>query len=123
MKRPWIPQAIVSIMLLWALYPENPYGYYVLLRLVCCPIFAWLAIQAHSQDKAGWAWTLGITAVVYNPLIRIHLTREIWSVINVITIVLAVASTFVLKSPNRPKTSQEQCHRECPEEAELKKSL
>lgn len=41
-------------MLLWALYPENPYGYYVLLRLVCCPIFAYLANRPiHRTNKAG----------------------------------------------------------------------
>jgi hypothetical protein len=105
MKRPWIPQAIAAVMLLWALYPENPYGYYVLLRLVCCPIFAYLAIQAYSQNKPGWAWTLGITAVLYNPLIHIHLTREIWSVINLATIAIAVASAFVLKSTENRRSS------------------
>jgi hypothetical protein len=110
MKRPWIPQAIASAMLLWALYPDNPYGYYVLLRLVCCAVFAWLAIQAYSKDKAGWAWTLAITAVVYNPLIRIHLTREIWSVINLATIGIAAVSAFVLKSPHEGIHSGDEEH-------------
>jgi hypothetical protein len=90
-------------MLLWALNPENPYGYYILLRWVCCGIFAYLAIQALEREKQGWVWVLGITAVVYNPIIRVHLTREIWSVVNVATIVAAVASVFVLKAANEKK--------------------
>jgi FtsH-binding integral membrane protein len=97
MKRIWIPQAIVSAALLWALNPENPYGYYILLRWVCCAAFAYLAIKALEQTKKGWTWVLGITAVVYNPIIRVHLTRDIWEVINIATIVIAVLSVFVLK--------------------------
>jgi hypothetical protein len=107
-KWSWIPQAIAILMLLWALNPENPYGYYILLRWICCAVFAFLTLQAFAQDKQGWAWTLGVTAVVYNPIIRIHLTREIWSVINVITIAIALASIFVLKSEKERKTRSNQ---------------
>lgn len=105
MKRPWIPHAVAGAMLLWAMYPGNPYGYYVLLRLVCCPIFAYLAIQAYSQNKEGWTWTLTITALIYNPLIPIHLTREIWSVINLATIAIAIVSAFALKSADNRRSS------------------
>src|SRR5262249_55543948 len=85
------------VMLVWALKPGNRYGYYVLLRWVCCAVFAYLAFLAVAQKKQRWFCVLGITAVVYNPIIRVHLTREIWSVINVITIGIAVASIFALK--------------------------
>ena len=100
-------------MLLWALNPENPYAYYVLLRWVCCAAFAYLAFQALAQGKRDWVWVLGTTAALYNPIIRVHLTRGIWSVVNVITIGIAVASIFTLKPqeqsnrPNRPVESDE----------------
>ena len=84
-------------MLLWALNPENPYGYYILLRWVCCGIFAYLAFKGREQGHEGWVWILGTTAALYNPIFRVHLTREIWSVINVVTIVIAVASVFFLR--------------------------
>ena len=101
MKRIWIPQAIVIPLLLWALNHDNPYGYYILLRWITCACFAYLAVHALALEKTGWVWTLGVTAVVYNPLLRIHLTREIWSVVNVATIVVAVASIFVLANPKQ----------------------
>jgi len=44
-KELWIPQAIAGAMLLWALYPENPYGYYVLLRWIVCPCFIYTGFQ------------------------------------------------------------------------------
>lgn len=97
MRRIWIPQIIASVMLLWALNPDNPYGYYILLRWICCAVFVYLAFQALAHEKHGWVWVLGITAVVYNPLIRVHLTREIWSVVNVTTVGIAVASIFAIK--------------------------
>ena len=84
-------------MLLWALSPENPYGYYILLRWICCAAFAYLAVQALAQEKEGWVWILGVTAAVYNPIIRINLGREVWSVINVVTIAIAIVSLFVLR--------------------------
>jgi len=105
MKRIWIPQLIACGMLLLALNPGNPYGYYILLRWVCCAVFAYLAYYTLKQEKRGWTWVLGITAVVYNPILRVHLTRDIWSVINLITIGIAVASVFIVKKEkDKPKT-------------------
>ena len=98
MKKIWIPQAIVIPMPLWALVPSNPYGYYILLRWICCAAFAYLAINAWGVNKTGWVWILGVTSAIYNPILRFHATREIWSIVNVITIGLAIASLFVLKS-------------------------
>jgi hypothetical protein len=96
-RRIWVPQLIAGVMLAWALNPHNPYGYYILLRWVCCAVFAYLAFQALAQEQQSCVWVLAMTAVVYNPIIRIHLTREIWSVLNAITIGIAVTSIFTVK--------------------------
>lgn len=84
-------------MLLWALVPVNPYGYYVLLRFAICGMAIYLAFRAHELEKTPWVWVFAVTAILYNPLIRVHLTREIWSVVNVATIVLFAWSIYVLK--------------------------
>lgn len=97
MKRIWVPQLVASIMLLCALHPDNPYDYYVILRWVCCGIFAYLATKGLEEGYRGWVWVLGVAAALYNPFFPVHLTREIWSVINVITIGIAVASIFSLR--------------------------
>jgi len=98
-----MPQTIACLMLLWALNPENPYGYYILLRIVCCAVFAYLAFHAAAQNQQGWVWVFGVTAVVYNPFLRVHLTREIWAVVNVATIVIALWSVAVLKRQTETK--------------------
>jgi hypothetical protein len=86
------PQLVVGAMLLWALNPSNDYAYYTLLRWVCCATFGYLAYVASQHAKTEWAWALGIAALIYNPFAPLHLTRQLWSLINVATLVLAVAS-------------------------------
>lgn len=100
MKQTWIPQLVLSVLLLGALNPGNPYGYYVLLRWICFGTFAYLAFQAVDRKEQGWVWVLGITAMVYNPIVPLHMTRGLWSVVNVVTIGIAVASAFALKTTN-----------------------
>lgn len=88
---------MVSGMLLWALNPSNPYGYYILLRWISCAVFAYLAVQASARDLQGWTWILGVSAAIYNPLVPVHLTRVIWSIINVVTIGIVAASIIAFK--------------------------
>jgi len=92
MKRLWVPHAMPIAMLLWALNPENPYGYYVLLRFVCCACFAFIAFRYHEESRVGWVWVFAVAAIIHNPFFRVHLSREIWSVANNATVILASAS-------------------------------
>lgn len=81
-------------MLLIALAPL-PYGYYQLMRLVVCICAGVIAYRRHGEEGFT-AWTIALTAlaVLFNPLIPIHLTREVWSVLNVISSAL-LAFNFV----------------------------
>ncbi len=97
MKRNWLPQAIAGVMLLWALYPGNLSGYYTLLHWVCCGTLIYQAYQAVKLKRQKWVWILGIMALVYNPIFRLHFNREIWSAINIITAGIVVVSIFTLK--------------------------
>lgn len=99
----FIPQIVAILMLLWALNPENPYGYYVLLRIVLCGVCTFLAYHALKIGNDTWAWILGVTAVLYNPIVRIHLTREIWSVVNIATVVLLAVTVGALRKRSLPE--------------------
>ena len=65
---------------------DLPYGYYILLRFIVCGVSVYFAIGAVDLQKTGWAWVLGGIALLYNPLVRVHLDRSLWSVINLATI-------------------------------------
>lgn len=92
-------QVIGMALLAWALVPSNPYDYYTLLRIVVCAICLYLAVDAYLKQRIGWVWMLGVAAVVYNPIIRVYLTRPIWSALNVATIVLLGATIWTLRQP------------------------
>lgn len=96
-NRTYIPQAIACVLLFVALIPSNPYAYYVFLRWVVCPIFAFLAVRAIEIERTHWAWVFGVSAALYNPILRVHLNREIWSVVNVASIILCIWAVFALK--------------------------
>jgi len=87
-----VVKSICIIMLFWALNRNNPYEYYTLLRWVCCGTFAYLAFQFFKQKKQGWIWVLGITALFYNPFFPVHLNRELWSFVNIVTIIILIGS-------------------------------
>src|SRR5690606_22090953 len=89
-------QVIGMGFLAWALVPSNPYGYYILLRIIVCAICLYLAVDAYGKQRIGWVWVLGVTAAVYNPILRVHLTRPIWSALNIATIVLLAVTIWVL---------------------------
>jgi len=96
-QKHWVPHVIPIAMLLWALYPDNPYGYYILLRFVCCACFAYIAFRYNKAGMTGWVWAFVVAAIIYNPFIQVHLSREIWSVANIATIILASASIYAKK--------------------------
>ena len=87
-----ILRVLMIAMLGIALFPIQDYGYYILLKKVvfggCCI----LAVQALCRGAAGWMLALGAVAVIYNPVVRFPLGREVWMVLNVATIVLLILS-------------------------------
>lgn len=79
---------LIPIVALGVALLEMPYGYYMLLRLLVCGVCIYLAVDDAHRGRTDWAWMLGGVAVLYNPVFRIPLSREIWSVVNVATILL-----------------------------------
>lgn len=63
-----------------------PYAYYMLLRIGMCGVFAYLAFSAFQSNQGGLVWILGTTAAIYNPFVPLHLGREAWTIINLVTI-------------------------------------
>jgi len=88
------PHLVAGALLLWALFPSNPYGYYSVMRWIVCAIFIFLAVKSHEQSRSAWIWVWAVTAGIYNPVVPVHATRGFWSVVNVITIAVIIFSLF-----------------------------
>lgn len=85
---------IILIVLLLKATSHNPYSYYIILRYFAF-IFSLVFAAYHFRQKQQLvAIIFIIIGIIYNPLIPVHSTREIWSVINIITIIIIVVSLF-----------------------------
>ncbi|MCI1279628.1 MAG: hypothetical protein LKG23_11670 [Nitrospira sp.] len=60
-----------------------PYGYYMLLRIVATGVFIWAAFVAHEYGQKSLPWGYGVLAILFNPLLKIHLPKELWAVVDV----------------------------------------
>jgi len=78
-------------MLLLAIPPIWPYGYYTLLRLVVCGVSIYVVLEAKKSKLNSWMWGMGFIALLFNPLIPIHLNKGLWAVID-----LGVAAVFAI---------------------------
>lgn len=70
-------------MLVLALAPW-PYGYFQLLRLVVSGACAFLIYREFTRVGLGpWTLGLGLLALIFNPIVPVHLARSVWAVVDV----------------------------------------
>jgi hypothetical protein len=60
-----------------------PYGYYTLLRIVATGVFVWAAYISHERKNEVLPWIYVISAIIFNPIIKIHLPKELWAIIDI----------------------------------------
>lgn len=76
--------AVVSAMLLLAVAPL-PYGYYTFMRIVVCGCAGFMAYRGFAGgDKNPWSFVFAFIAIIFNPVATIHMTKEIWMVVDAI---------------------------------------
>lgn len=83
---------VVAAATLFAALLPWPYGYFVLLRWVVCGVCGWTAYSAAQSQKVGWAWALGLIAVMFNPIFPVYLTRAAWTLIDIVAGVVLLYS-------------------------------
>lgn len=69
-----------------------PYGYYTLLRLVACGVFAYAAFLTADKKHKFLPWVFGLLALLFNPIVKIHLPKELWALVDVAAGVLLLAT-------------------------------
>lgn len=90
--------AIIAILLVAAVFGRWPYGFYTLLRLVVCGTSVYLAFLSGAAKSKFWPWLMGGLAILFNPLVPIHLHRSSWQVLDVLA--ATVLAVFVaLRKP------------------------
>ena len=63
-----------------------PYGFYTFIRLVVClASIAWAFSRLENDQTDLLGWSFVALALLYNPIFRVHLGRETWVPINLIS--------------------------------------
>ena len=91
-----IPGIIVAILLLIAL-ADLPYGYYQFLRWAVCGMAIFMVYVSYSSNIKWFMWVFIVIAVLFNPIIPIHLNREIWRPIDIVSAIIFLGGIALKK--------------------------
>lgn len=89
--------AIIAIISLLLSFLDWPYGYYTLMKFVVTGVTAYYAYYIYEvvQRQNFWFWFLIATAILFNPIIPIHLgDKSLWEVIDVVVIIFLISLIF-----------------------------
>jgi len=86
---------VVLAVLFFVCLLQMPYGYFQLVRFVGLLGFAILAYQASEQPNKTEMIVYICLAVLFQPLIKIPLGREIWNIVDVIVGIGLIGSIFL----------------------------
>jgi len=99
-----IATIVAGVMLVGALL-DLPYGYFQLLRLVVCAVAAYGASGAYKNDASVWAVTLGLIALLFNPVFPVYLNRSTWIFIDLVAAVVLWMSPRALSNSEASPSS------------------
>jgi hypothetical protein len=86
---------IPASLLLLALLPL-PYGYYQFLRIAVTISSGFIAYAAFNDSKQGWAIGFGAVCILFNPFIPIHLSKGLWTPIDIIAALVFLAGWKIM---------------------------
>lgn len=88
-----IIKAILAILFFICLL-DLPYGYYQFVRFAALVGFAFLSYQNYERNDKSFAFIFGALAVLFQPIFKISLGREIWNVIDVVVGIFLIVTIF-----------------------------
>ena len=92
---------LAPIALLFPAIARMPYGYYTVTRIAVAGFACFLALVGWEDTAISLMWSaiLGCVAVLFNPMIPIHLSRTTWHIFDVgVAIILTAHLVFVRPS-------------------------
>ena len=98
-----MPVAVIYILvaMLFIGAAPLPYGYYMLLRFVATGVFAWAAIVSFERKNQSLPWVFGLLALLFNPIVKIHMPKEFWAFIDIgAGLLLLLAKRHVQQTDN-----------------------
>lgn len=81
-------------VLLFICLVDVPYGYFQLVRFIAMIAFGLLAAQASQMGRKNEMIIYGALALLFQPLFKISLGRELWNMVDVIVGIGLLFSAF-----------------------------
>src|SRR5438046_10621849 len=103
----YIAWLLAVVMLGFAVTGKHPYSFYILLRWICCGVFAYSAFTASEKNRVPWAGIFGVLAVLFNPILPVHLRRDTWQTIDWAAIGVIVVAAIVFWRPPSARTDSQ----------------
>ncbi len=75
---------IILALLLFGCLAHLPYGYYQLVRIAGLVGFGVLAYLAYEEGKQQVMVVYIVLAILFQPIVKIALGREVWNVVDVV---------------------------------------
>ena len=97
--------ATSTYMLFNATSEGRSHAYYQILRWLVCLSSIVVSLNAHRWGHRWIPWLFGAVAILFNPVAPIHLPRESWRVIDMVTALVMLIAAFCLK-PKRGSVEQ-----------------
>ena len=72
----------LALLLLFCLVPL-PYGYYQFIRFVAMIGFGYLGVKERQNGNENWSYAYFALAILFQPLFKIALGRDLWNVVDV----------------------------------------
>ena len=88
-----IIKVILAILLLLCLL-HMPYGYYQLIRFIATGSFLFLGFSSNKRSEKNFVFLYLGLAILFQPIFKIALGRELWNIIDVAVAVFLIASIF-----------------------------
>lgn len=89
-----IVKIILAILLALCLL-DMPYGYFQFVRFTSMAAFIYLTYDNHLKKNKIETYLFGILALLFQPLFKISLGREIWNVVDVMVAIILILSLFI----------------------------
>jgi len=80
-----------------------PYGYYTVLRIVATGTFIWAFLVSFNRNGALLPWIYLLFAVVFNPILKVPLSQELWMAIDIVASVLLIFTQNMIKQQSTTK--------------------
>lgn len=89
---------LVTIVILLLAAAPLPYGFYMLVRIVAVIVFSWAAVISVKRTHITLAVIFGLAAILFNPLFKVHLDKNIWLVLDILAALLLLATMKKIKA-------------------------